>query len=74
MEKIYRIEDEKKIGGICAGISHQLKVDVTLVRLIFIFITVVTMVWPGIITYLAGWYLIPSKTLRELDDDALSKK
>lgn len=74
MNKIYRIEEEKKIAGICAGVSHQLKIDVTLVRLVFIFITIVTMVWPGIITYLAGWYLIPSKTHRELEDEGTSKK
>lgn len=74
MKKIYRIEEEKKIAGICAGVAHQLKVDVTLVRLVFIFATVVTMIWPGIITYLAGWYLIPAKTSRELDNDAQASK
>jgi len=65
MKTIYRIEKEKKIAGICAGIAHQLKADVTLVRLIFIFVALITMVWPGIITYLAGWYLIPEKKIGE---------
>jgi phage shock protein C len=74
MQKIYRIEEEKKIAGICAGVAHQLKVDVTLVRLVFIFITVVTMVWPGIITYLAGWYLIPAKSPHELETGTQAKQ
>jgi len=74
MKNIYRIEEEKKIAGICAGIAHLLKVDVTIVRLIFIFVTVCTMVWPGIITYLAGWYLIPVKTIREFEKDSAAEK
>jgi phage shock protein PspC (stress-responsive transcriptional regulator) len=33
--------------------------DVTVVRLVSIFFAVLTTLWPAIITYLAGWYLIP---------------
>jgi phage shock protein C len=67
MKQIYRIESEKKIAGICAGLAHALNVDVTIVRLVAIFATILTAVWPGIITYLAGWYLIPVKDPKELD-------
>lgn len=67
MKQIYRIESEKKIAGICAGIAHLFSIDVTIVRLIFVFITILTAVWPGIITYLAGWYLIPAKEPHEFD-------
>ncbi|NLE01485.1 MAG: PspC domain-containing protein [Fibrobacter sp.] len=59
--KLYRLEKEKKIAGICAGIAEEFKFDVTIVRLVFIFLTVFTGFWPGIITYLVGWYLIPLK-------------
>jgi phage shock protein C len=69
MKKIYRIESEKKIAGICAGLSHMFNIDVTIVRLLVIFATILTAVWPGIITYLAGWYLIPVKEPEELKRD-----
>jgi len=59
--KLYRLEQGKKIAGICAGIADEFNYDVTIVRLIFIFVTVLTGIWPGIITYLVGWYLIPLK-------------
>jgi len=59
--KLYRVNEDKKIAGICAGIADIYNYDVTLVRLIFIFATVLTGIWPGVITYLAGWYLIPEK-------------
>lgn len=59
--KLYRVNEDKKIAGICAGIADIYNYDVTMVRLIFIFATVLTGIWPGVITYLAGWYLIPEK-------------
>jgi phage shock protein C len=59
MQKIYRVEKKGKIAGICAGVAEILKIDVTLVRLAFVFLTILTGIWPGIVTYLVGWYLIP---------------
>lgn len=59
--KLYRMEKGKKIAGICAGVADSFKMDVTLVRLIFIFATVLTWIWPGVVTYLAAWYLLPEK-------------
>ena len=69
MKNIYRIEEEKKIAGICAGLAHIFSIDVTVIRLMFIFITILTGIWPGIITYLAGWYLIPVMDLNGLQKE-----
>ncbi len=63
--KLYRMENGKKIAGICAGIADSYKMDVTLIRLIFIFATVLTGIWPGVVTYLAAWYLLPEKETYE---------
>ncbi len=57
--KLYRLSRGKMVAGICAGIADLYKFDVTLVRLAAVFITVITGVWPGVITYLVGWYLMP---------------
>jgi len=59
--KLYKMEKGKKIAGICAGVADSFKLDVTLIRLIFIFATVLTGIWPGVVTYLAAWYLLPEK-------------
>ena len=61
MKKIYRLREGKKVAGICAGIADMFSIDVTMVRLAFVFATVLTGIWPGIITYLVGWYLIPER-------------
>lgn len=59
----YRIKKEGKIGGVCAGLSEILDIDVTLIRFVWI-ISVFTPV-PAIIAYLAAWMLVPDKG----DDD-----
>ncbi|MGA2507770.1 MAG: PspC domain-containing protein [Chitinispirillaceae bacterium] len=61
MKKIYRLEKGKEIAGICAGVAEMYSLDVTVVRLACIFFAVLTTVWPAVITYVVGWYLIPVK-------------
>ena len=65
MKRTYRLEKGKKIAGICAGIAEIYSLDVTVVRLACIFLAVLTTVWPAVITYVAGWYLIPVKEAGE---------
>ncbi|MBN1756876.1 MAG: PspC domain-containing protein [Chitinispirillaceae bacterium] len=68
MKKLYRLAEGKKAAGICSGIADAYHIDVMLVRLAFVFVTVLTSLWPGIVTYLAGWYLLPEKTDEDADD------
>jgi phage shock protein PspC (stress-responsive transcriptional regulator) len=69
MKKIYRLRDGKKIAGICAGIADMYNFDVTVVRIVVIFVTVLTQFVPGIIAYLAGWYLIPEREHSQHKDE-----
>jgi len=62
MKKMYRLTSEGKIAGICSGIADAYDLDPTVVRLAAVFLTAITMFWPGIITYLVGWWLIPEGT------------
>ena len=62
LKKIYRLLDEKMVAGICGGIADMIGVDATIVRLGFVFLTVITGFVPGIITYAVGWVIIPQMT------------
>jgi phage shock protein PspC (stress-responsive transcriptional regulator) len=66
MKKLYRLEKNKLIAGICAGIADAYNLDPTVVRLAAVFLTILTAFWPGVITYLVAWYLLPEKS--ELTD------
>ena len=60
-KKLLRSRDERKIAGVCAGLAQYLELDVTLVRILCIFIALATGVCPGIVTYLLAWIIVPSE-------------
>ncbi|HEU0138550.1 MAG TPA: PspC domain-containing protein [Bryobacteraceae bacterium] len=51
--------DEKKIGGVCAGVGHYLGVDVTLVRIVWLIVAIFT--GAGFIVYLVFWAAMPGQ-------------
>jgi len=62
MRKIYLSSTDKKIFGVCGGIGETYDIDPTLIRLIIVFLCIVTAVIPVLLTYIAAWAIIPSKT------------
>jgi phage shock protein PspC (stress-responsive transcriptional regulator)/DNA-dependent RNA polymerase auxiliary subunit epsilon len=63
-KRIFRDEDDKVIGGVCAGIGHYFGIDRIWIRIIFLF---AFFVWGvGFIPYLILWIVIPkAKTTAE---------
>ena len=60
MKKLYRSETNKKIAGICGGISEIMDVDPTMVRLAVVTIALITGCFPCIIAYLIAWWIVPT--------------
>jgi phage shock protein C len=58
-ERLSRPMAEKKIAGVCAGFARYFHVDVTLVRVIWLVLTV----WPvpvfGVVAYIVAWIVMP---------------
>ena len=61
MKRLYLSQTDKKIAGICGGIAETYDIDPTLIRLVLVFMCIVTGVFPVAITYLVGWLVIPEK-------------
>ena len=59
MKKLYRSTENKTIAGIFGGLGEIFNIDPTLLRLIFVFIGLVTAVIPLVLAYLVGWIIIP---------------
>ena len=58
MEKrLYRSRDEKMIAGVCGGIAEYFGIDPTLVRALWVAITLFAGF--GIVLYLILWVLVP---------------
>lgn len=58
MRRLYKDRFDKKLGGVCGGLAQYFRLDASLIRLAFIFLTLVT---GGlfIIIYLILWGLLP---------------
>lgn len=55
----YRNPKEGKFGGVCAGLSEMLDVDVTLVRVLWF-----CLIWtpfPAFLGYVIAWFIVPTK-------------
>ncbi len=68
MKKLFRDRFDKKIAGVCGGLGQFLKIDPTIIRLLVIFLCVITAFLPFLITYLIAALFIPlgPKTYIEL--------
>ena len=56
--RLYRLTDEKKILGVCAGLADSFQVDPTLMRLGWVLVTILTG-GPGILIYLVMAFIMP---------------
>jgi len=59
MKRIYRSKTDQKLAGICGGLGEMFNLDPTIVRLLFVFVTIATGIAPLVITYIVGWFIIP---------------
>lgn len=60
-KKLTRSLEGRMIGGVCAGMAEYFDIDVSLVRLIFVGITLITALVPMLLFYVIAWIVIPGK-------------
>jgi len=72
MKRLFLSEKNKKIAGVCGGIGEIYQVDPTVVRLIFIFLTFISGIFPLVITYIIAWMIIPKESV--VKNDPLKKQ
>jgi signal transduction histidine kinase len=58
LPRVERVERDRVVAGVAAGIGEALAVDATLVRLTFAFLTFAS--GAGIVAYLGAWALLPA--------------
>jgi phage shock protein C len=49
----------KMIAGVCAGIAEYFGWDVTLFRVIFVVVSILSVAFPGILVYVVLWIVMP---------------
>jgi len=59
MKRLYRSRTDKKLGGVFGGVAELYDIDPSLLRLVAVFLDLVTGIVPLLVTYIAAWVIIP---------------
>jgi len=59
--RLIRSRYDRKIAGVCAGLSGHLDLDVSLIRILWVFLTFASGFFPGVIAYILAWVIIPEE-------------
>jgi len=51
----------KMIAGVCGGLADWLGWDPTLVRILFVLVSVLSAAFPGILVYVVLWIVMPKR-------------
>jgi len=60
-KKLYRSVGQKMLGGVCGGLAEYFEIDVSLVRLLFVGVCLVTALLPMLLFYLIAWIVVPTE-------------
>ncbi len=58
---LQRSRDRRMIAGVCGGLAEWLGWDATLVRILFVAVSLLSAAFPGILVYVILWILMPER-------------
>lgn len=58
---LQRSRENRVIAGVCGGIAEWLGWSPTVVRLLYVLVSVLSAAFPGIIVYIVLWVLMPER-------------
>jgi len=53
--------NDRMIAGVMGGIAHRFGWNVTLLRVLYVVVSIASAAFPGILVYLILWLLIPNE-------------
>ncbi|WP_416147181.1 PspC domain-containing protein [Salipaludibacillus sp. HK11] len=60
MNRLYRSTKDRKIAGVCGGIGEYFNIDVTIVRLVMLFLLFPFTIGTVVLAYIVGIFVIPN--------------
>lgn len=70
-KKLYRRPKEGIVAGVIAGFAEYFKVDVTMLRIVFVLFVLATGFFPGVLGYIIAIFLMPleSPVIHEVHEE-----
>ena len=62
-KKLYRSSKQRMIAGVCGGLAEYFDMDVTIMRLLFVAISLLSVLFPMVIFYILAWIIVPEAVL-----------
>lgn len=59
--RLRRSPDQKMIAGVIGGLAEYFERDPALLRVLYIFISIFSAAFPGIVVYLILWAIVPMR-------------
>jgi len=59
-KRVLRKSSNRMIAGVCGGIADWLGWDPTLVRILYVLVSILSVAFPGILVYILLWIVMPS--------------
>ena len=59
--RLRRSRNNRMVGGVIGGMAEYFDRDATLLRVLYVLISIVSAAFPGIFVYLVLWVLIPEQ-------------
>lgn len=59
IKKLYRSKEQRVIAGVCGGVAEYFNIDVTVVRLVAVFLLLPGAL-PGFLPYVIMWIVVPT--------------
>jgi len=57
--RLRRSVSDRWLGGVCGGLGSYLGMDPTVVRIVYVLLSILSVAFPGILVYIILWILIP---------------
>ena len=64
-KRLNRSRSDRKLAGVLGGVADYLGLDPSLVRLVYLIVTILTGIVPGVFLYLAMSFIVPLKPKAE---------
>jgi len=56
-----RSRSNRMIGGVVAGLAQYFGIDVSLARVLYVLVSILSAAFPGMLVYIVMWVLIPEE-------------
>jgi phage shock protein C len=62
-KKLYRSSKQRMIAGVCGGLAEYFDMDVNIMRLLFVAISLLSVLFPMVVFYIIAWIIVPEEEL-----------